>query len=190
MENNVILQISSRIKEKRKEKKITLQSLAEEAGVTKGLISQIENNRTVPSLTVLLSIIKALHVDLNEFFENLGDRVGADPILISNSEYETIEKEHTVGSYYNRILSFKLNGKLIDIIIYRQEKNAKRSFVSSNAHEFNYMISGSMQYTIEDKMYILHEGDSFYYDARKPHLTTCLSETDYTMLVIYFFDEE
>jgi transcriptional regulator with XRE-family HTH domain len=190
MENNVILQISGRIKEKRKEKKITLQSLAEEAGVTKGLISQIENNRTVPSLSVLLSIIKALHVDLNDFFENLGDRIGADPILISASEYETIEKEHTVGSYYNRILSFKLNGKLIDIVMYRQEKDAKRSFVSTNAHEFNYMIEGSMQYIIEDKTYTLHKGDSFYYDARKPHLTKCLTDTDYTMLVIYLFDEE
>ena len=69
MSNDIIIQISNRIKEKRKEKKITLEGLAKEVGVTKGLISQIENNRTVPSLTVLLSIIKSLHVDLNDFFD-------------------------------------------------------------------------------------------------------------------------
>jgi transcriptional regulator with XRE-family HTH domain len=35
MSNELILQISNRIKEKRKEKKITLQELAKEVGVTK-----------------------------------------------------------------------------------------------------------------------------------------------------------
>ena len=71
MQQDIILQIANRIKEKRKEKDITLQELAAEIGVTKGLISQIENNRTVPSLSVLLSIIKSLQVDLNDFFDKL-----------------------------------------------------------------------------------------------------------------------
>ena len=46
-----------------------------------------------------------------------------------------------------------------------------------------------MQYTIRDKKYILEEGDSFYYDARQPHLTRVISEKDCVMLVIYFFNE-
>src|ERR1700744_3087144 len=71
MQKDVILQISNKIKEKRKERQITLQELADKAGVTKGFISQIENNRTVPSLTVLLSIIRSLNIDLNAFFDEL-----------------------------------------------------------------------------------------------------------------------
>jgi len=189
MQNDIILQISSRIKEKRKEKKITLQELATEAGVTKGLISQIENNRTIPSLTVLLGIIKALHVDLNDFFGNLDNKGSNEPVLIKANSLQPFEKEYTVGSYYERIMSFKQDGKLIDVILYRQEKNAKRGFVSTNAFEYNYMIEGRMQYTIDGKDYILEEGDSFYYDASRPHLSTCLTETDYTMLVIYFFND-
>lgn len=189
MQNDIILQISSRIKEKRKEKKITLQELATEAGVTKGLISQIENNRTIPSLTVLLSIIKALHVDLNDFFGNLDNKGTNEPVLIKASNLQPFEKEYTVGSYYERIMSFKQDGKLVDVILYRQEKNAKRGFVSTNAFEYNYMIKGRMQYSIDGKEYILEEGDSFYYDASRPHLSACLTETDYTMLVIYFFND-
>ena len=76
----------------------------------------------------------------------------------------------------------------MDVVLYRQEKNAKRRFVTTNAYEFNYLIKGEAQYTIGEKKYILKEGDAFYYDARKPHLTKCLSEVDYTMLVIYFFE--
>ena len=190
MQNDLILQISNRIKEKRKEKKITLEELAKDVGVTKGLISQIENNRTVPSLAVLLSIIKALRVDLNIFFDQLHLQGEDDVLLIRNNEHEQFEKEYSKGSYYNRIMSFKQNGKLVDVVLYRQEKKAKRGFVSTKAYEFNYMIKGEAQYTIGDKNYILKEGDSFYYDARKPHLSTCLSKDEYLMLVIYFFEEE
>jgi len=187
MSNDLILQISNRIKEKRKEKKITLQELAEEVGVTKGLISQIENNRTVPSLNVLLSIIKSLHVDLNDFFDKLHISGIHEPIIIKAQHHQRIEKEYTRGTYYYRITSFKLNGKLIDVVLYKQEKNARKGYVSTEAHEFDYMLKGKMQYTIEGKKYSLEEGDSFYYDARKQHHSKCLSVEPYEMLVILFF---
>jgi len=190
MSNDIILQISNRIKVKRKEGRITLQQLAEDVGVTKGLISQIENNRTVPSLNVLLSIIRSLQIDLNDFFDKLETFENSGPVIIKASQYQAIEKEYTKGTFYYRITSFKHQGKLIDIILYKQDKNAKKGYVSTQAHEFNYMIKGKAEYTIERKKYVVDEGDSFYYDARKPHLSKCLSDDPYEMLVVYFFDEE
>ena len=190
MSNDIILQISNRIKEeKRKEKKITLEALAKEVGVTKGLISQIENSRTVPSLSVLLSIIKSLHVDLNDFFDKLVTGITEEPLVIKATQHQHIEKEYTKGTYYSRITSFKINERPVDVVLYRQEKNARKGYVSTEAHEFDYMIKGKMQYTIDNKKYILEAGDSFYYDARKRHHTKCLSDEPYEMLVVYFFDE-
>ena len=71
MQEDIIIQISHKIKEKRKAKGITVQELADRADVSKGLISQIENNRTVPSLLVLVNIIRALNLDMNEFFNDI-----------------------------------------------------------------------------------------------------------------------
>lgn len=71
MQEDIIIQISNRLKEVRTEKKVTLQELADKAGVTKGLISQIENCRTIPSLTVLMNIIRELNLDLNAFFDTI-----------------------------------------------------------------------------------------------------------------------
>jgi transcriptional regulator with XRE-family HTH domain len=189
MVNNIILQISNRVKEKRNENRITLETLAREVGVTKGLLSQIENNRTIPSLSVLLSIIKALHVDLNEFFDKLDGKDENMPVIIKAKSYQQIEKEYSKGSYYHRIMSVKLDGKLVDVVLYRQEKNAKRGFVSTQAFEFDYVLKGKIQYTIKDKKYTLDEGDSFYYDARQPHLSKCLSVSDCVLLVIYIFTD-
>ncbi len=190
MSEDIILQISNRIKEKRKENGVTLQQLAENVGVTKGLLSQIENNRTVPSLTVLLNIVKALQVDYNDFFDKLDTLQKEGPVIIKKGSHHAVEKEYTKGTWYYRITSFKHQGKLIDIMLYKQEKNAKKGYVSTQAHEYNYMLKGTVEYTIEKEKYVLEEGDSFYYDARKPHLSKCLSNEAYEMLVVYFFDEE
>ena len=71
MQDEILLQISGKIKERRKELGITVQELADKAEVSKGLISQIENSRTIPSLMVLMDIIKSLQIDLNSFFKDI-----------------------------------------------------------------------------------------------------------------------
>jgi DNA-binding XRE family transcriptional regulator len=48
MQEDILIQISNKIKGARKGKNATVQELATKAHVSKGLISQIENNRTIP----------------------------------------------------------------------------------------------------------------------------------------------
>lgn len=71
MEEDLLIQISNKIRAFRKERGMTLQELADKAKVSKGLISQIENSRTIPSLLVLIDIVLALEVDLNYFLKVL-----------------------------------------------------------------------------------------------------------------------
>lgn len=72
MTEEILLLIGERIRARRQDKNITLEQLANKAGVTKGLISQIENNRTVPSLPVLLSIVHSLDEDMRGFLKASG----------------------------------------------------------------------------------------------------------------------
>src|ERR1700754_4034023 len=98
MEDDILIQISNRIKERRRDKNITVQELATQANVSKGLISQIENSRTIPSLMVLIEIIKALEIDLNEFFKDIRAKSDSQVILVKRkAEYERFEKEHASG---------------------------------------------------------------------------------------------
>src|SRR5579862_8194674 len=116
MEDDILIQISNRIKERRREKNITVQELASNANVSKGLISQIENSRTIPSLIVLIDIIKALNIDRNEFFKDIRTKSQLSPILVKRrDDYEHFEKEHTVGFHYRRIFSRVIDHSTIDI---------------------------------------------------------------------------
>src|SRR3546814_12920395 len=94
MQEDILLQISNNIRIRRKEIGITMQELADRARVSKGLISQIENSRTIPSLMVLIGIINALDMDLNLFFKGIGAESKAPPILVKRrDEYQYFEKE-------------------------------------------------------------------------------------------------
>jgi transcriptional regulator with XRE-family HTH domain len=190
MNEDVLIQISSRIKQVRLEKKITVQMLADKAQVSKGLISQIENNRTVPSLWVLMNIILALNLDFNEFFKDISQQKKyPQPIIFKKqSDYQVFERENSKGFFYHRAFTRNMLGGPVDFVILELKKGAKRNrMVKTDSFEFNYMIKGRVEYFIDDKNYLFEEGDSLFLDSRLSHKLSNIGKTDALMLVVYFF---
>jgi transcriptional regulator with XRE-family HTH domain len=97
MQEDILVQITNKLRDIRKEKNITLQELAESAGVTKGMLSQVENNRTIPSLTVFLSIIKSLKIDINDFFTDFNKGIESKVIFKKAEQFHPFEKENREG---------------------------------------------------------------------------------------------
>ncbi|GAA4333186.1 cupin domain-containing protein [Mucilaginibacter gynuensis] len=191
MEEDILLQISNRIKERRREKNITVQELAIRANVSKGLISQIENSRTIPSLIVLIDIIKSLDIDLNEFFKDIRSKDNQQPILIKRKEdYDHFEKEHANGFSYQRIFTQSIQQSTIDIVILELTPDANRPLVETEAFEYKYILKGRVEYQFNDDLIALNEGDSMLFDGRIPHTPRSLTDTGATMLVIYFFEDK
>ncbi len=191
MEEDTLIQISKRIKEKRREKNITVQELATRANVSKGLISQIENSRTVPSLMVLIEIIKALEIDLNEFFRDIHTSTDQPLILVRRkSEYEHFDKEHASGFHYQRIFTRFISQSTVDIVILELEPGASRPLVETDAFEYKYILNGAIAYQLGDQVITLSTGDSMLFDGRIPHTPKNTGISLATMLVIYFFEEK
>ncbi|GAA0534025.1 helix-turn-helix domain-containing protein [Chitinophaga japonensis] len=191
MTEDIIIQISNKIKEKRKSRGITIQELADRADVSKGLISQIENNRTVPSLLVLINIIKALNLDMNEFFHEIGQQQQSSKIIIKEAAaYEPIEKEAAKGFLYKRVLTKSVKHYPVDIVILELKKGARRnSMVKTDAYEYKYVLQGTVEYQIEDEKHVLHTGDSIFFDGRLGHKPANIGDDDAKILVVYFFLE-
>ncbi|MBS1751704.1 MAG: helix-turn-helix transcriptional regulator [Bacteroidetes bacterium] len=193
MQDDILIQISNKIKEIRKAQKKTVQQLANEAKVSKGLISQIENNRTVPSLPVLMNIVLALKIDLKDFFEDIShNRENRQKIIIkTKNDYQPFEKETAKGFRYKRILTRNMDGGPVDIVLLELKKGAKRSqMIKTDAFEYKYVIHGQVEYQIENDKYIIEEGDSLFFDGRLPHKPSNIGDSDALMLVVYFFITE
>lgn len=190
MEENTLIHISNRIKEIRREKNITVQELADRVSVSKGLISQIENNRTIPSLLVLVNIIRALEVDLNQFFKDITSGNALPAVIIRKKEsYDSFEKEQAVGFLYQRIFTKTIKNSTVDIVLLELEPDATRPMVVTEAFEYKYILSGKVDYIFEDQTYTLEEGDSMLFDGRLPHTPKNPTNKKAMMLIVYFFEQ-
>ncbi|WP_282635833.1 helix-turn-helix domain-containing protein [Sphingobacterium thalpophilum] len=191
MEDNTLFKISYKIKEIRKDKGITIQEVADRAGVSKGLISQIENNRTIPSLLVLINIISALNVDLNEFFKDFNSDLDSGPIIVRKKEsYVPFEKESADGFLYKRIFSSAVDSSTMDIVLLELRPDAQRPMVETEAYEYKYMIKGRVEYMFQDRQVSLEEGDSIFFNGRLPHTPRNTDKENALMLIVYFFDNK
>lgn len=189
MENEILVQISQKIKSIRKDKNLTIQEIAERAGVTKGLISQIENSRTLPSLLVLMQIIKALEVDLNFFFNDLSlDGREAPVLVLRKEEYIKFEKEPASGYQYERIFTRKIKSGAVDFVLLEIKPGSVRNFVTTDAFEFKYILQGTVKYIFRDQTVELFEGDSMLFDGRLEHNPVNEGKETVRMLVVYFFE--
>lgn len=191
MEHEVIVQISNKIKSIRKGKNLTLQDIADRAGVTKGLISQIENSRTIPSLLVLIQIIQALEVDLDSFFAELSKYSQESKIIVQRkADYERFEKEPSSGYEYSRIFTKKFPQSTIDIVLLEIQPGSVRDFVQTEAFEYKFIISGSVRYKFRDQEINLNAGDSMLFDGRLEHNPVNEGDVPVQMLVVYFFEQK
>lgn len=61
--------MKNRIREKRKELKLSQEELAKKCGVSRQTINAIENDKYDPTLTLAFSLARELHVTVDELFE-------------------------------------------------------------------------------------------------------------------------
>jgi transcriptional regulator with XRE-family HTH domain len=189
MHEELLLLIGDKIKTKRNQKNITLEQLAQKAGVSKGLISQIENNRTVPSLPVLFNIIHCLEDNLPSFFEGMENGVSKSQIIIVRKGQERhFTKEPVKGFSYKRILTRSIVSQATDIVLLElKKKSGRRQMIRTDAFECKYVLRGSIEYQIEKETIVLHEGDTLFFDGRAPHRLRNIGDGEALILVHYFF---
>ena len=65
------MELGEKIRRMRNQKGLTQEELADRCELTKGYISQLENDLTSPSIATLIDILYALGTDLKEFFSDI-----------------------------------------------------------------------------------------------------------------------
>jgi transcriptional regulator with XRE-family HTH domain len=186
--NDYLIGIGKRIKDIRKASKKTINTVASSAEVSNGLISRIENGRTIPSLPVLLNIINALEIKVSDFFEGMPKPSELSYIVSRCEENATIEKEDEAkGFSYKYIFGKQLSTIGFEAVLLEVQPNSQREKVETDAYEFKYILSGECLYTIGDDEVLLQEGDSIFFDGRIPHVPINKGQLSAKMLVLYFF---
>lgn len=189
MSEHLLADIGQRLRAVRKEKGMTLAELGDTAGVSKSLLSKIENGRTVPSLPVLLNLISSLDLLPEEFFKGLSFEKPQKYQHCQPNEQQLFHKEENAkGFRYQRILEKGFDSFTLEAVILDIEPGAERRMVSTDAWEFKYLLQGSLQYHIEDEIIPLRAGDTLLYDGRLLHVPKNEGQEVAKMLVVYLYD--
>lgn len=183
--NYTLVKIGKKVREFRNEKNLKLIEVASKAGISKGLLSKIENGRTIPSLPVLLQIVKALEVDLSSFFEGVEESASYQFIHCKKEDYQALQKEDSVGFNYFSIMNDSFSNIAFQTALLELSPNAQREKVTTDGYEFLYLLDGEVDYWLGQEAVSLNTGDSLFFNGRIPHVPQNKTNKVARILVIY-----
>lgn len=188
--DSYLVGIGKKIRSLRKEKNLFASEVAKRANVSNGLISRIENGRTIPSVPVLFAIIEALEIEPGFFFHDIGPNGIFKFVVIRKDDHQTIEKENEASGFtYDFIFTKQLSGIGAEFVLLTLDPGCSRDVVETDAFEFKYLLSGSCEYEIDGEIVELREGDSLFFDGRLPHVPRNPYKKPAKMLVCYLYTE-
>lgn len=155
--------IGEKIKDLRLSCGLTQEELADRCELTKGYISQLENDLTSPSIATLIDILSALGTDLKTFFSES-------------------EKEEKVFWNRNEFIEKSTDSYVLNWLVPNAQKNAMepvhiKLFVGESTdedfphegEEFGFVLRGEITLVLGKRKVKVKKGESFYFSARKVH---------------------
>jgi transcriptional regulator with XRE-family HTH domain len=168
-----VMQIGEKIKRLRIEKQLTQEELANRCELSKGFISQLENDLTSPSIATLIDILEILGTNLNEFFSDTGAE------KISFTKEDMFEKEDEELKYKLKWLVPNAQKNDMEPIIVTLQSGGR--YVEEEPHEgeeFGYVLLGTIMLHIGDRKIKVRKGESFYFKPKANHYISNDGKTD------------
>lgn len=156
------MSFGSKIKDLRVLCQLTQEELADRCELTKGYISQIENDLTSPSISTLVDILSALGTNLKEFFNEDDD----EKVVFTKDDY--FEKETEYGLITWLVPNAQKN-EMEPILLTLEAEEETDIDMPHEGQEFGYVISGEIEVCIGNKKIRCKKGETFYYTTDKNH---------------------
>ena len=156
------MDLGKKIKRMRNQKGLTQSELADRCELTKGYISQLENDLNSPSIATLTDILSALGSNLSEFFQEEPE----EKVVFSKDEF--IEKDSD-GVLWNWLIP-NAQKNMMEPVLVELAEDASTSFdVPHEGEEFGYVLEGKITIILGNKHYPCKKNEAFYYVANTPH---------------------
>lgn len=148
----------------REQRGLSLRKLATEAGLSVGLVSQVERGVSEPSLETMRKISRVLEVPLFSLFATEYQAVEvirpADRMQVESQSGDVV---------YSRLSSSTGSLELLEGVLAPHSSSAPEA-ISHPSQECVYLLSGAITLVIDGEEYPLVPGDSCYFDSQSPHV--------------------
>lgn len=161
--------IGARIRVLRKERKLSIERLAAESGLSVGMLSQLERGLTTPSVRSLRVLGSALGVPISWFFAagHADDPVESEYIVRSGGR-GTLSL--TPSGVYKELLTPERPG-LIELyeLHLKPGGSSGAEFYSHKGEKAGLVLSGTLRLWIDNEPHMLNEGDAFRFPSEIAH---------------------
>ena len=174
----------------RESRNLSLEQLADRAGLKAAVVAEIESGALIPSLGPLIRIARALGVRLGTF---LDDQEKVGPVVTRAGEKRKVmhvsDKNHPGHSDLDffSLAANKAGRHMEPFLIDIHPSSAQE--VTPSAHEgeeFIYALAGEVEITYGTEIYRLSAGDSIYYDSIVAHNVHCAGNRPAQILAVVY----
>ncbi len=155
--------IGEKIKDLRLSCELTQEELADRCELTKGYISQLENDLTSPSIATLIDILSALGTDLKEFFSQSDQEEKV--VFTKNDFIEKVTDEYVL----NWLVPNAQKNMMEPVHIVLKAGASTDEDFPHEGEEFGFVIKGEIVLLLGKRRIKVKRGESFYYSASKIH---------------------
>jgi transcriptional regulator with XRE-family HTH domain len=176
--------IAERVREFRLQLALTVGHLAELTGLSKGMLSKIENAQASPSLATLARLSVALRVPVTAFFRGLNEE--QDVLMVKAGRGLDIEhKGSGPGHRYQSLGTMRApHNSLETLLVTLTERADTFPLYQHSGTELIYMISGRMEYLYGSSRFLLEPGDAMQFVGEVPHGPSALIELPIQFLAV------
>lgn len=168
--------IAERVREFRLHLGLTVGQLAERSGMSKGMLSKIENAQASPSLATLARLSGALRVPVTAFFRGLSEE--QDVLFVKAGKGLDIQhKGSGPGHRYQSLGIMRApHNTLEPQVVTLTERAEEFPLYQHPGTELIYMLAGRLEYGYGNARYLLDPGDALQFVGEVPHGPTGLVE--------------
>lgn len=193
--------VGSELRRVREARKLSLRAVASAVGVSASLLSQVETGKTQPSVSTLYALVNHLGISLDGLMGT--SRSAAAPLVLGTSASSAPDPDRRTDSVVQRrednpVIEMQNgvtwermavgNSDIADPLIVTYAPSASSSMegkmMRHAALEYGVLLEGRLTLRIDFDTYELEPGDSFCFDASRPHLY--VNQTDQPARGIWF----
>jgi DNA-binding XRE family transcriptional regulator/quercetin dioxygenase-like cupin family protein len=177
--------MGERIRQERTRKGVSVRELARQIGVSPSLISQIETDKSNPSVSTLYAITTALRISVEELFDSRSE--GGVSATDVSPRWPVASRDRRVGPVVGPDqremltlesgVTWELLGRVPNVhaeflrITYQPGSTSSTSglLMRHSGFEYGIVLSGELLLTLGFEEYRIGPGDSVSFDSTTPH---------------------
>jgi transcriptional regulator with XRE-family HTH domain len=162
--------VGSAIKELRQRHGLTIAQVSEQTGISRGMLSKIENGQTSAGMDTLGRIARALGVSMSMLFSKYDVSTSAAQHIKKGMGMEVVRRGTKSGHTYHLLAYDQGPVKLFEpFLITMNDDSEQYPTFQHPGTELLYMLEGQIEYRCGASTYLLEPGDALTFQGEIPH---------------------